>query len=62
MCYHVCCSIWDSKIGKELLHNCEPTEEWDGYAVAIIKDGIMVGHLLQTFCAFIPCFFEQVEA
>ena len=26
--------------------------------IAVIKDGIVIGHLLQAFCAFVPCFFE----
>ena len=58
--YHIYCSILDLTIVEELLCNCEPTDDWDGYAIAVIKDGIVIGHLPYTFWAFVPCFFEEV--
>ena len=38
----------------KLLCDHEPTNEWDGYAIAVIKDGIV----MVTFHTFAPCFFE----
>ena len=45
--YHVYCSIRYSTTGKVLLCDCERTDEQDGYAIAIIKDGTVIGQLLQ---------------
>ena len=41
--YHVYCNIWDVTIGEELLCDCEPSNEWDGY---VINDGIV----MVTYC------------
>ena len=60
--YHIYCSILDLTIGEELLCNCEPTDDWDGYAIAVIKHEIVIGHFPHTFCAIVPCFFEEVVA
>ena len=35
--YHVYCNIWDVTIGEDLLCDCEPSNEWDGYVVVVIK-------------------------
>ena len=44
--HHVHCSIWYSPTGKELLCDSEPTDEQDEYAIAVIKDETVIGHLL----------------
>ena len=44
--HHVHCSIWCFTTGKELLCDSEPTDEQDKYAIAVIKDGTVIGHLL----------------
>ena len=38
-----------------------PMNRMYNYAVAVIKGGIVIRHLLQTFCTLVPCFFEEVE-
>ena len=35
--YHVYCNIWDVTIGEDLLCDREPSNEWDGYVVVVIK-------------------------
>ena len=43
--YHVYRTIWDAAIGEDLVCEREPTNEHDRYAVAVKKDGIIIGHL-----------------
>ena len=38
--YHVYCNIWDSKISEELL--CD--HKLDEFAIAMIKNGIVIDH------------------
>ena len=54
--YHIYCSILDLIIGEELLCKCEPADDWDKYAIAVIKDGIVIDHLPHTFCTFCSLF------
>ena len=37
----------DAIVSKELLCECESTNERDRFVIAVIKDGIMISHLLQ---------------
>ena len=43
--YHIYKDIWDAVIDEELLCEREPNNRSDQYAVAIKKDGIIIGHL-----------------
>ena len=43
--YHVYRTIWDAAIGEDLVCEREPSNEQDKYAVAIKKDGVIIGHL-----------------
>ena len=43
--YHVYRTIWDAAIGEDLMCEREPSNEHDRYAVAIKKDGVVIGHL-----------------
>ena len=43
--YHVYERIWSTTIGEELLCEREMDNERDRYAVAVIKDGVIIGHL-----------------
>lgn len=43
--YHVYRHIWAAAVGEELECAREPTNASDRYSVAVIKDGVIVGHL-----------------
>ena len=43
--YHVYQDIWTPAVGEELDCIREPTNSSDRYAVAVVKDGLTVGHL-----------------
>ena len=43
--YHEYMKIWLPFIGEFLQTRLEPENEFDKYAVAVIKDGVVVGHL-----------------
>ena len=43
--FHIYMSIWDAVIGEELLYQRDTGNERDRYAVAIMKDGTIIGHL-----------------
>ena len=43
--YHTYERIWNATIGGELLCKHELDNERDRYAVAVIKEGIIIGHL-----------------
>ena len=43
--YHVYQAIWVAAVGEELACEREPTNISDRYAVAVVKDGIIIGHL-----------------
>ena len=48
-CYHVYQKSWEAVIGKELDCKREPSNLKDWYAVAVIRDGNVVGHLPRKF-------------
>lgn len=43
--YHIYKDIWHAAIGQHLSCRREPDNTSDRYAVAVIKDGIIIGHL-----------------
>ena len=43
--YHIYKDIWDAVIGEKLLREREPDNRSNRYAVAVNKDGIIIGHL-----------------
>ena len=43
--YHVYGRVWDAVIGEHLTCRRKPTNESDRYAVAVLKDGNVIGHL-----------------
>ena len=43
--YHVYQSIWAAAVGEVLMCEREPTNEKDRYAVAVVKEETVVGHL-----------------
>lgn len=57
--YHVYHSIWDATVGEELLCEREPTNERDRYAVAVIKDGVVIGHLPRKISRICSLFLRR---
>ena len=43
--FHVYQQIWAAAVGEVLTCEREPTNEKDRYAVTVVKDGVIVGHL-----------------
>ena len=43
--YHAYMDIWEPAIGETLLTKMEPTNDKDSRAVAVVKDGEIVGHV-----------------
>ena len=43
--YHIYYRIWDAVIEEVLDCQRETTNSEDGYAVAVIKDGTIIGHV-----------------
>ena len=43
--YHIYQWVWDVAIGEDLICRREPTNERDRYAVAVTKNGTVIGHL-----------------
>ena len=43
--YHVYQTIWDAVVGETLECRRQPLNEHNRYAVAVIKDDVIIGHL-----------------
>ena len=43
--YHVYKNLWDASIGEDILCEREPLNDADRYAVAVLKDDTVVGHI-----------------
>jgi hypothetical protein len=43
--YHVYQTTWAAAVGEHLVCGREPTNAADRYAVAVVKDGSVIGHL-----------------
>ena len=56
--YHIYHSIWDVTVGEELLCERELTNLHDRYAIAVVKDRNVIGHLLRKISRV--CSFEEV--
>ena len=44
--YHAYKDVWDTTIGKQLPCQSEHGNAQDAFAVAVLKDGAIVGHVL----------------
>ena len=38
-------AIWDAALGEQLRCQREPTNPHDAYSVAVLKSGVVVGHV-----------------
>ena len=43
--HHLYQNIWTAEVGKSLIHEREPTNSNDRYAVAVLKGDVLVNHL-----------------
>ncbi len=56
---HVYEELWDAAIGEELECRRERGNAVDAYAVAVIKDGTIVGHLPQRISRLCTLFIRR---
>ena len=57
--YHIYKNFWDAVIGEELQCERELDNVSDRYAVAVKKDGTIIGHLLQNISRACSHFHRQ---
>ena len=57
--YHVYQSVWTAVIGEELFCDREPTNTSDRYAVAIMKGGVIIGHLPRRISKLCTLFLRR---
>ena len=57
--YHVYQAIWNASIGEQLLCRREPDNPSDRYAVAVIKDGTIIGHLSRKISKIASLFLRR---
>ena len=56
--FHVYNTVWTPVIGEELICRREPSNAMDPYAVSVIKDSIVVGHLPRKIPAAYAIFID----
>ena len=60
--YHDYQAVWTPTIGEMLLLKVEPTNPYDDFAVSIVKDGAVVGHVPKYVSRVICFFLKRVES
>ena len=60
--YHVYHTIWEAAIGEEHPCKAEGGNCSDRFAVAVVKDGIVVSHVPQLFLAACTTFLKRAGA
>ena len=60
--YHKYKSIWSPTVGETLRLTTELTNSQDPFAVVVIKDGCVVGHVLRTVSRTVSFFLGKDEA
>ena len=43
--HHVSKQLWSPVVGESLDVECEPSNPYDSYAVSVLRDGTVVGHV-----------------
>lgn len=56
--YHQYKEMWEAAIGEHLCCIREPTNAIDRYAVAVVRSGVVVGHLPKKISRVLLDFFE----
>ena len=57
--YHIYFNIWDAVIGEEVECVREPLNENDRYAVAVIKDDVIIGQLPRSISRVCSLFLRR---
>ena len=57
--YRVYQSIWDAAVGESIICRREPLNPQDRYAVAVIKDDVVVGHLPTKLSRICSLFLQR---
>lgn len=57
--YHVYRHIWEAAVGEELVCQRETANLSDHYAVAVVKDGVIVGHLPKKISRLCSLFIRR---
>ena len=57
--YHVYQRLWTSTVGENLSCRREPTNENDRYAVAVMKDYTVIGHIPRKFSRLCSLFLRR---
>ena len=60
--YHDYQAVWTPTIEEMLLLKVEPTNPYDDFAVSIVKDGAVVGHVPKYVSRVICFFLKRVES
>ena len=50
---------WNPVLGQELILKPEPSNYKDKHAVAVLKDGLIVGHVLYNLAPFLSQFLRR---
>ena len=56
--YHVYSEMWEAAIGEELDCRQQPSNTSDRYAVAVVKSGNVVGHILSKLSCIYSLFLR----
>ena len=59
--YHVYESIWVASLGEQIVCIREPLNSRDRSAVALNKNGVVIGHLPQKYSKFVHRLLEEEE-
>ena len=57
--YHVYKDVWNPSVGETVNCECEGRNPEDPYAVALRKDGIIVGHVPRTISCACTLFLRR---
>ena len=57
--YHVYQDVWSASVGEVLPCERESTDSTDRYAVAVTKDGVVIGHLLRKVSRVCSLFLRR---
>ena len=58
--YHVYCDVWNATKGDRLSCQRERSNLHDRFAVAVVQNGIIVGHIPQNISAVNDFFYNMV--
>ena len=57
--HHVYCNVWTPVIGEELTLKREPDNPVSKHAVAVTRDGQIVGHIPEKYSRVVSCFLAR---